>query len=104
MLQKLKAASFWGKVGYFSLVITVLLGLSNVSGKVFGYGLKIDQRYAKQVDLDKTNLELAGVQLKLKVSRLLQLNQQLLKRNGILHSPLSLITIIHYLIARFIRG
>jgi hypothetical protein len=62
MIQRLKEASFWTKVGYVGLAITVLLGLSNVGEKAWTQVVKVDARYAKQVDLNNTNIKLAEFQ------------------------------------------
>ena len=77
MIQRLKAASFWAKLGYASLAITVLLGLSNVGEKAWTQGVKLDARYAKQVDLNDTNTKLAEFQKQYDIDKVLQLQQQL---------------------------
>jgi hypothetical protein len=77
VIQKFKAASFWTKVGYISLAIGVLLGLGNLSDKALGVIMRVDSRYAKQVALDQTNIEVAELKRNYKVDRMLQLEQQM---------------------------
>jgi hypothetical protein len=81
MIAKFKEASNTAKLGYIGLVVTVILGLSNISGKAWTQVTNLDSRYAKQAyvveQLDKTNQRIAMVEKDLKVSQFLQLEQQL---------------------------
>jgi len=81
MIKKLKEASNTAKLGYVGLVVTVLLGLSNIGDKAWTQVKKADSRYAKQAyvqaELDKTNRRIAMVEKSQKLSRYLQLDQQL---------------------------
>ena len=77
MLNRFKDSSVGAKIGYVSVIIAVLLGLSSIGDKVWGLVYSVDARYAKQVDLDDTNLEVAAVQRQLKSNRFLQLEKQL---------------------------
>lgn len=77
MIKKFKEASNTAKLGYVGLVITVLLGMSNISDKGWTQVMKLDSRYAKQLELDKTNERIAMVETNLDVARFLQLEQQL---------------------------
>lgn len=81
MLTKLKEASTTAKLGYLGLIITVVLGLSNIGGKAWTQVIKVDSRYAKQAyvqdELQKTNTRITMVEQNLDINRFLQLEQQL---------------------------
>lgn len=77
MIQKFKDSSFKAKLGYISLVVAVILGISNVGDKVWSQVMKVDSRYAKQVSLDDTNMRLATVERNYDFDRYLQKDNQL---------------------------
>lgn len=77
MLQKLQAASFWAKIGYLSLAITVLLGLGNVGEKAWSQIKKVDARYVKQTEFKELCADFAAFQRDYEYNRILQLEQQL---------------------------
>ena len=77
MIQKFKESSFKAKLAYVSVAIAVILGVSDVGDKVWSQAIKADARYAKQVDLDATNIRVAGLERNYDLDRYLQKDQQL---------------------------
>ena len=77
MLKKFKESSFKAKMGYITVVVAVILGVSNVGDKVWSNVMKVDARYAKQVDLNDTNMRVTNLERDYNFDRYLQKDQQL---------------------------